>query len=110
MPRHQPGPPALRLLAEPASSSRSNGCSPGAQELSEVRLGRGVQMAAHPLDLLGVLRSGERAAQKREAQVDQPGVEHVRLAIAPDRGHLAALPCVPDLSAIETELAGKPEQ
>src|SRR5439155_802353 len=64
----------------------------------------------HALDLLQVLRAGEEAAQLRKAEVDQPGVEHVGLAVAANPLEVAALPGLPDLTALEAELARKPEQ
>src|ERR1700756_3627235 len=57
-----------------------------------------------------MLRTGDESAQLRKAQIDEPGVEHVGLAIAPDALEVAALPRLPDLAALEAELARQPEQ
>src|SRR4029077_3617053 len=83
---------------------------PGSEELGQVGLSRGAQQRLHALDLLGMPRAGDESAQLRKAQVDEPGVEHVGLAIAPDALEVAALPRLPDLAAIEAELARQPEQ
>src|SRR5262245_60762013 len=68
------------------------------------------KVAAHARQFLRVLLARQLAAQLLEAQVDEPGVEHVRLAVAADGGELAALPRVPYLAAVEAELAGKSQQ
>src|SRR5690349_14845390 len=73
-------------------------------------LRRRAQAAAYPCEFLLVLLESELTAQPLEAQVDEPGVEHVGLAIAADAEDIPRLPRLPYPTAIETELAWKPEE
>src|SRR5215469_12111571 len=75
-----------------------------------MRLGGSRQIAAHARQLLRMLLARQLAPQLLEAQIDEPGVEDVRLAVAADGAEVAALPGVPHLAAVEAELAGKPQQ
>ena len=75
-----------------------------------MRLLRFGEPGARARQLLGEARVGEPAAHVLEAQVDEPGIDDVGFAVVADARELAALVGIPDLRAVEAQLAGKTQQ
>ncbi len=68
------------------------------------------QPGARARQFLGEAGVHEPAAHVLEAQVDEPGIDHVGFAVMADACELTALVGIPDLRTVEAQLAGKTQQ
>src|SRR5512134_2707739 len=116
-PRITPSASCVRSATTPVSSAAlcarealliSN--RPGGEELVEMRLVLLGQPEPRAAQFLVQSGFGQPAPHELETQVHQPGVDDVGLAVAPDARELATLVGVPDLGAIEAQLAGVTQQ
>ena len=81
---------------------------PAGEEFPPVRSVELLDRRAGERDLAVVRRPVDRAAHALEAQEHEPGVEDVRLAVAPDVGEPTGAEGVPDLRAVHAELPREP--
>src|SRR5690606_32766363 len=105
-----PLPSCVRSTIVASISSRSEaatGRSPRIEELEQMRP-TGLLELRLELTRLGLVAGTIiEPANELKAQVQEIGVQHVRLAVVADRRDLAALPRLPHFRAAHAELAGK---
>src|SRR3954465_1304844 len=94
----------------PRATPDSRARTPCREELIEVGLPGFLEPGAGARQFLLQTRVGEAPAHVLKAKIDEPGVDHVGLAVTTDAGDLAAQVSVPDLRSVEAELARKAEQ
>src|SRR6056297_80852 len=108
MPR-MPASSGSRCFFAMSQASAPVGAIPGLEELREVRLPALAEGPSHPLVFLLEIGRRHAAAHELEAQIDQVGVDDVRLAVIAYARDVARLPRAPDLVAAHAELAGESE-
>src|SRR5882724_8805729 len=83
---------------------------PGLQEFRQMRLLARAQQRLYALDFLCVALARETCAHELETQVDEVGIEYVRLAILAYADEITCPVGIPDLRAGEAHLARQSEQ
>src|SRR5262249_30355914 len=86
----------IRAVTRRPSHRMANG-APSFEKLAQVRPIRLLELRLDELRFVNVLFRVELASQDLEAQIDQIGVQRVRLAVVADRRELAALVARPDV-------------
>ena len=69
-----------------------------------------LQIGANALELAGKTSYRKLATHQLKAEKDEIGVQNIRFTIAANSREIASLPGIPNLGAIEPELAGKTQQ
>ena len=75
-----------------------------------MRLVQFLEFAAHEVDFHEVLLARHFPAHQAKTQKHQVGVHHISFAVVANTGDLAALPRLPDLTAVHPEFSGKADQ